>query len=189
MTHASILLQALRRGAVLSAAVSLLGAAPLSASAADSVDLGQQVPDAQAISEGLFPEDACKELEQAGFKCMGFKPAVRFSLPTATFKLGSADLPELLRLQLDRFADVLRGKRGSPRVVRIEGHADATGSDDINQALSQKRADAVKDYLIKSGADQAMLQAVGMGAKAPKVSSDPFAAENRRVEIGRQPGS
>ena len=57
------------------------------------------------------------------------------------------------------------------------------------QALSQKRAEAVKEYLVKSGADQAMLQAVGMGAKAPKVSSDPFAAENRRVEIGRQPGT
>ena len=159
---------------------------PLPLLAADAVDLGQQVPDVQAISEGLFPEDACKELQQAGYKCMGFKPAVRFSLPTANFKLGSAELPDLLRQQLDRFADVLRGKRGSKQVLRIEGHADATGTDDINLPLSQRRAEAVKDYLIKSGADQGMLQAVGMGSRAPKLSSDPFAAENRRVEIGRQ---
>ena len=195
MTDVAVRLRALGRRACVSGWVALLGAVPLAASAAgpadsaESVDLGQQVPDVKAINEGLFPEDACKELVQAGFKCMGFKPAVRFSLPAASFKTGSADLPDLLRQQLDKFAEVLRGKRGSPRVVRIEGHADATGTDDINQALSQKRAEAVKDYLIKSGADQGMLQAVGMGAKAPKVSGDPFAAENRRVEIGRQPGS
>ena len=42
--------------------------------------------------------------------------------------------------------------------------------------------------MIKSGADQSMLMAVGMGSKAPKVTSDPFAADNRRVEIGRQAG-
>jgi len=182
MRLAPTVLRALRRVALLSCAVALTPAAL----AADAVDLGQQVPDAQAINEGLFPEDACKELEAAGYKCMGFKPAVRFSLPTATFKLGSAELPELLRQQLDKFAEVLRGKRGSGRVVRIEGHADASGTDEVNQSLSQKRAEAVRDYLVKNGADQAMLQAVGLGSKAPKVASDPFAAENRRVEIGRQ---
>ncbi len=163
-----------------------LAAAPLAGWAADSVDLGEKLPEPQAINEGLFPEDACKELQQAGFKCMGFKPAVRFSLPTATFKVGSAELPDLLRAQLDRFAEVLRGKRGSGRVVRIEGHADATGTEDINLPLSQKRAEAVRDYLVKNGADAGMLKAVGMGSKALKVSTDPAAAENRRVEIGRQ---
>lgn len=165
-----------------------IAALPLLAHAADvPVDLGEKVPETQAINEGLFPEDACKELELAGYKCMGFKPAVRFSLPTATFKIGSAELPDLLRAQLDRFAEVLRGKRGTGRVVRIEGHADATGGEDINLPLSQKRAEAVKDYLVKNGADASMLQAVGMGSKALKVSKDPTAAENRRVEIGRQP--
>jgi outer membrane protein OmpA-like peptidoglycan-associated protein len=183
MRHATGVGRSLQQGAL----VALLALAPFAAQAADAVDLGQQLPDVKVINEGLFPEDACKELQQAGFKCMGFKPAVRFSLPASTFKLGSAELPDLLRQQLDKFAEVLRGKRGSDRVVRIEGHADATGTDDVNRALSQKRAEAVRDYLVKGGADQAMLQAVGLGAKAPKVSSDPFAAENRRVEIGRAP--
>ena len=150
------------------------------------VDLAGTVPAVEQVKEGLFPEEACEELRKNGFKCMGFKPAVRFSLPTATFKLGSAELPDLLRAQLDRFAEVLRGKRGTGRVVRIEGHADATGSEDVNLPLSQKRAEAVKDYLVKNGADPSMLQAVGMGSKALKVTKDPAAAENRRVEIGRQ---
>jgi outer membrane protein OmpA-like peptidoglycan-associated protein len=173
----------LRRAALVCCAAAL----PLAAMAADdAVDLGDKVPDVQTVNEGLFPEEACKELQQAGFKCMGFKPAVRFSLRTATFKLGSAELPELLRKQLDRFAEVLRGKRGLGKVVRIEGHADATGSDEVNQPLSLRRAEAVKDYLVKNGADPAMLQAVGLGSKAPKTGVDPAAAENRRVEIGRQ---
>ena len=77
--------------------------------AADAVDMGMEVPDVQKVKEGLFPEDACKELEAAGFKCMGFKPAVRFSLPTANFRIGSVDLPDLVRKQLDVFAEVLRG--------------------------------------------------------------------------------
>lgn len=182
MMAAPSLLRLVRHAAFLSCLVVL----PSAANAADAVDLGQQVPEIKAINDGLFPEDACKELEQAGYKCMGFKPAVRFSLPTATFKVGSADLPDLLRQQLDRFAEVLRGKRGTGRVVLIEGHADASGSDDVNLPLSQRRAEAVKDYLVKNGADQSMLMAKGMGSRAPKVSQDPTAAENRRVEIGRQ---
>ena len=175
--------RAWRRAALLSC----LLATPWLASAAELVDLGSQVPDTRVINEGLFPEEACNELQQAGFKCMGFKPAVRFSLQTSTFKVGSAELPDLLRKQLDKFAEVLRGKRGLAKQVRIEGHADATGSEDVNMPLSQRRAEAVKDYLVKNGADAAMLQAVGMGSKAPKPGSDPNAADNRRVEIGPQP--
>jgi OmpA-OmpF porin, OOP family len=173
---------------ILRCTAALAGALLLStgSSAAETVDMGQAVPDAQAVKEGLFPEDTCKELEAAGYKCMGFKPAVRFSLPTANFKLGSAELPDLLRKQLDVFAEVLRGKKGTGRVVRIEGHADASGTSEVNQALSQRRAEAVRGYLVQQGAEQTMLQAVGLGSSAPKNSGDPFAAENRRVEIGRQ---
>ena len=160
---------------------------PAGVLAADTVDMGQAIPEPQVVKEGLFPEDTCKELEAAGYKCMGFKPAVRFSLPTATFKLGSAELPDLLRKQLDIFAEVLRGKRGSGRVVRIEGHADASGTDELNQTLSQKRAEAVRSYLVQQGAEQSMLQAVGLGSSALKNPSDPLGAENRRVELGRLP--
>src|SRR5689334_14495094 len=76
----------------------------------DVVEVGQSVPDVKAVSEGLFPEDACEELKAAGFKCMGFKPAVRYSLPATSFKLGSAELPDTLKKQLDVFAEVLKTK-------------------------------------------------------------------------------
>lgn len=176
-----------RTGLGMGAVALVAAAAAFAGQAAETVDMGQAVPDAQAIKEGLFPEDSCKELDAAGYKCMGFKSAVRFSLPTANFKLGSAELPDLLKKQLDVFAEVLRGKKASARIVRIEGHADASGTPEVNQALSQRRAEAVRSYLVQQGAEQSMLQAIGHGSGALKNSSDPFAAENRRVEIGRAP--
>ena len=151
-----------------------------------SVDVGSQVPDAAAVKEGLFPEDACKELEANGFKCMGFKPAVRYSLPASNFKLGSAELPELLKKQLDVFADVIKGKQGTGRQVRLIGHADASGSAEGNQALSVKRAESVKAYLVSKGVAGDMLVVSGAGSSEPKNAANPMAAENRRVEIGRQ---
>lgn len=159
--------------------------APIDASNAAPLDVGNAVPDAAAVKEGLFPEDACKELEASGFKCMGFKPAIKYSLPASSFSLGSAVLPELLKRQLDVFADVLKGKRGNGRQVKIVGHADASGSQAGNLSLSQRRAESVRGYLIQKGADPDMLAAVGLGSADPKNKSNPFSSENRRVEIGR----
>lgn len=153
---------------------------------AQAVDVGSAVPDATAVKEGLFPEDACKELEASGFKCMGFKPAIRYSLPASSFKVGSAELPELLKKQLDVFAEVLRGKKGTGRQVRVVGHADASGDPALNEKLSMRRAEAVKAYLVDKGADSEMLVAVGVGSKDLKNTAQPTAAENRRVEIGRK---
>lgn len=155
------------------------------AQAADAVDMGQSVLDSKAVAEGLFPEDECEQLKAAGFKCMGFKPSMRYSLPATSFKVGSAELPDSLKKQLEVFADVLKSRRGSGKVVRIEGHADASGVAAVNLALSQKRAEAVREYLVDKGADPAMLMPVGVGANVPKNSKDPFSPENRRVEIGR----
>jgi OOP family OmpA-OmpF porin len=154
--------------------------------AQSSVDVGNAVPDVAAVKDGLFPEDACKELEASGFKCMGLKPAIRYSLPASSFKVGSAELPELLKKQLDVFAEVLRSKKGTNREVRVVGHADASGTPEVNQQLSIKRAEAVKEYLVQNGADPSMLVVVGLGSKDLANPKDPMAAENRRVEIGRQ---
>jgi outer membrane protein OmpA-like peptidoglycan-associated protein len=154
--------------------------------AADSVDVGGAIPQADAVGEGLFPEEKCEKLKAAGFQCQGFKPSVRYSLPATSFKIGSAELPDLLKKQLDVFAEVLKTRRGSGKVVRIEGHADKTGSEDFNRTLSIKRAEAVKEYLVSLGADPEMLAVAGVGSSEPKNSTDPFAPENRRVEIGRQ---
>jgi OOP family OmpA-OmpF porin len=188
------------RGSLMAAclAVCALSAAPAmaqdaaataaaAASGPSQVDVGSSVPSVAAVKEGLFPEDACKELEANGFKCMGFKPAIKYSLPASSFATGSAALPALLKRQLDVFAEVLKGKRGTGRQVKIVGHADASGSQAGNLTLSQRRAEAVRSYLVNKGADPAMLTAVGLGSAEPKNKANPYASENRRVEIGRAP--
>jgi outer membrane protein OmpA-like peptidoglycan-associated protein len=70
----------------------------------------------------------------------------------------------------------------------IEGHTDNVGGDAHNQALSEKRADAVKAYLIKAGVDQKRLTAKGLGSSKPVASNDTNLgrSENRRVEIVKQ---
>lgn len=148
-------------------------------------DLGTSVPDAAMIKEGLFPEDACEELVKSGFKCMGFKPAVTFSLPAVAFAVGSAVLPDALKRQLDVFADVLIAKRGSAQKVHVVGHADSSGSDAANTALSKRRADEVKRYLVGKGVDGNLLDAQGVGSRDLIKPDAPTSAENRRVTLGR----
>jgi outer membrane protein OmpA-like peptidoglycan-associated protein len=152
------------------------------------LDVGEKVLDAETVRNGLFPEDLCKEVEETKlFTCMGIRPALRrFALPATTFKFGSAEIPDLLRKQLGAFAEVLRGNKDARRVVRVEGHTDAVGTTEANNALSQKRADAVRAYLVSQGVNGDMVEAVGVGAQHLKVANDPKAADNRRVEISRK---
>lgn len=153
--------------------------------AAPMTDLGSKVPDANALKEGLFPEDICDELIKSGFKCMGFKPATTFSLSAVAFALGSAALPESLKQQLDVFADVLKGKTGTAKKIRIVGHADSSGEQAANLALSQRRAEEVKRYLVNKGVDASMFEVAGVGSKDLLKPETPTAAENRRVTVGR----
>ena len=66
----------------------------------------------------------------------------------------------------------------------IEGHTDRSGSRVYNDELSKRRADAVKDYLVKNmGVSADRLQTVGKGFSELAIQSQPYAAENRRVVV------
>jgi outer membrane protein OmpA-like peptidoglycan-associated protein len=70
--------------------------------------------------------------------------------------------------------------------VEIGGHTDAVGSLAYNLFLSRKRAEAVKDYLVKKGIDARRIKAVGYGKSKPLVSNDDEEDGreiNRRVEF------
>ncbi|MEM7416645.1 MAG: OmpA family protein [Gemmatimonadota bacterium] len=69
--------------------------------------------------------------------------------------------------------------------VTIEGHTDSAGDDAYNQALSERRAQAVVDYLVEAGIDASRLDSAGMGESHPVGENDTEAGrqQNRRVVI------
>ncbi len=82
------------------------------------------------------------------------------------FTFDRADIKPEGRAALDKFAADTRGTNYD--VVVVEGHTDRLGSDRYNQALSQRRADAVKSYLVSSGGfDDAKVSSVGKGESQP----------------------
>ena len=97
------------------------------------------------------------------------------------FDLDSAALSAAARGNLDQFAEALRGPRLSGQKFEIDGHADATGSDDYDLRLSQRRAEAVVAYLAAKGVALNRLRAKGFGKNRP-LGADPFGAHNRRAE-------
>jgi OOP family OmpA-OmpF porin len=70
-------------------------------------------------------------------------------------------------------------------VVEVAGHTDSKGSEEYNQGLSERRANAVKDYLNSKGVRASRLTARGYGESRPVASNDTDEgrAENRRVEL------
>ena len=91
---------------------------------------------------------------------------------------------------LEKVAQVLRSRAASP--VMIEGHTDGKGTDAYNQPLSEKRAQAVREWLVKNGgASAGKITTRGWGKSKPIVpnarpdgSDDPEGRKkNRRVEI------
>lgn len=70
-------------------------------------------------------------------------------------------------------------------VIEVDGHTDSMGSDDYNQRLSDRRADAVSAYLIDQGVPSSQISARGFGEMEPKATNDtPEGRQlNRRVEI------
>jgi outer membrane protein OmpA-like peptidoglycan-associated protein len=111
------------------------------------------------------------------------KAPARYTLAAEAFALDSAELPDELRRPLDAVASALRDG-GSP-AVRIEVHTDASGPLEARRSLTQRRADAIRHYLVDRGVDAATLHSVGMGSSVPRRGSDPYAGTNRRVEIVR----
>jgi outer membrane protein OmpA-like peptidoglycan-associated protein len=101
---------------------------------------------------------------------------ILFNTGKSTFKTGVSG-------KLDLIAEVMMTYNKA--TFSIDGHTDSTGTEAINKKVSQSRADAVRDYLIKRGVDASRVQAVGLGESKPLDSNKTRAgrAKNRRVEI------
>jgi OOP family OmpA-OmpF porin len=99
------------------------------------------------------------------------------------FATDSAAIDAKGKKALDEVAAVL--KKNPKLRVEIDGHTDATASDDHNRALSERRAEAARSYLVAAGIDKDRLEAKGFGEAKPAADNDTASgrAENRRTEI------
>jgi outer membrane protein OmpA-like peptidoglycan-associated protein len=99
------------------------------------------------------------------------------------FDVDRSELKPGAMSELQRLADALNTDPN--RKVRIEGHADSTGSEAHNLDLSKRRADAVGSALIQDGVDPSRITTQGFGASMPVATNDTQAGrqQNRRVEI------
>jgi outer membrane protein OmpA-like peptidoglycan-associated protein len=107
-----------------------------------------------------------------------------FLVDKVFFEVDRAELKVESLATLDPLAKTLLAHPEVTR-VRIEGHTDATGTDEHNLELSQARADAVRDYLVKQGVPTVRLETKGMGEGHPLQpgDSEEVYATNRRVEF------
>ena len=101
------------------------------------------------------------------------------------FEFDSADLTGRARLDLDSVAAALNGPQLAATQLTLEGHADATGDAGYNLRLSQRRAESVVAYLVRSGVAGHRLLATGHGEYRLLLDYAPTDDRQRRVEIVR----
>ena len=100
-----------------------------------------------------------------------------------TFETGKADLKPESMVEINRIAKLMQENPGIE--FEVQGHCDATGSDKVNDPLSQKRAEAIVAALVEQGIAESRLTPVGKGSHVPIAtnSTDEGRAKNRRVEF------
>lgn len=118
------------------------------------------------------------------------QPATTTSAPavslTVQFPSGSAELTPQAMQTLSNLGKALTNPSLANYRFRIEGHTDTVGTPAYNQDLSQRRADAVVDYLATNfHVDRSRVQAVGMGEDGLLIRTPPQTPEarNRRVQV------
>ena len=102
---------------------------------------------------------------------------------TINFDFDSAKLKDDSKPQLERLAQALKTERLATLRFQIEGHTDAQGTANYNEALSTRRAATVVSFLNQSGVEKERLQSVGKGFTVLLEPDDPKSAKNRRVRI------
>lgn len=115
----------------------------------------------------------------------GPKPSAASAAPTldlmVAFSYNSADLTEQAKRNLDEFAAALKLPGLATRRFALDGFTDNHGNPRYNLKLSERRAEAVRLYLVEKGVAPAILAARGYGEAKPR-AADPADPANRRVE-------
>jgi len=112
-----------------------------------------------------------------------FEPPKVYTLKNVTFETGSSVVKPSSYVSLDQLVELMKIK--STMEIEISGHTDNVGDAIKNQQLSERRANSVRDYLIKKGISAERVSAVGHGQDRPVASNETTIGrqENRRTEV------
>ena len=126
-------------------------------------------------------EKALAEINPDNIRALDIATALNMQI--INFDTASTHIPEANKSILDQAAALM--KRAPQVKLTVKGHTDAVGNAATNKTLSQKRAQAVVDYLVKQGVDPAQLQAVGYGQEQPIADNSTANGQfkNRRIEF------
>jgi outer membrane protein OmpA-like peptidoglycan-associated protein len=128
------------------------------------------------------------ELQGTGVSVTRNGDTITLNMPgNITFKTDSADLNASFYNVLNSVSLVL--KEYNKTILEVAGHTDNTGSDQYNQALSERRAQSVAQYLESHGVNAQRVMTVGAGETHPIASNDTAEGRqaNRRVELSLEP--
>ncbi|RDV13187.1 OmpA family protein [Pontibacter diazotrophicus] len=148
--------------------------------------VGAAVGGATGAVIGRRMDKQAEELEKTmeGAKVERVGEAIRVNFDSGIlFQVNSAELSPNAKRDIDKLAKTLKDYNGTN--VIIEGHTDNTGSYDLNQRLSERRAEAVASYARSLGVENGRLQAKGYSFDQPIADNTTVEGrqQNRRVEI------
>lgn len=136
----------------------------------------------QAEKDALALKNENLEKELAALKMKPTARGMELTLKDTVFEFGKADLTSGARRDLEKLSQEL--KNAPDRKILVEGHTDGIGTDEYNQALSERRAQAIKDALARD-IDSSRITARGLGKQYPVASNNTEAGrqQNRRVTV------
>jgi OOP family OmpA-OmpF porin len=104
---------------------------------------------------------------------------------TGLFDFDKAVLTNDAKAQLDKEVVARLGEFSSLKLIHVEGHTDRIGTQEYNQKLSERRADAVKAYFVSKGVDSTKIETIGMG-KTLQVKSCPDPSPKGEIKNFKQ---
>jgi outer membrane protein OmpA-like peptidoglycan-associated protein len=147
----------------------------------------QNVSSDQLIKE-LSPPAGAPTLRFRGLHLLTSQPAAEAQMPSVgldiQFKLNSSELTDQAKDQVKQLAEAIKSEQLSKYHFLVEGHTDSLGSPSYNLALSKRRAQAVREYLVvEYHVPASRLEAIGRGSTMPINAADPANPANRRVQV------
>ncbi|MGC3987115.1 MAG: OmpA family protein [Pseudorhodoferax sp.] len=143
----------------------------------------RQAEQQSAAAQAAQARVARLQQEMAALQARQTDRGMVLTLGDVLFDTGRAELKAGAFVTLDRLAQFMRDN--PERMLAIEGHTDSTGSEALNLALSQRRAESVRAALVARGVDGGRITAKGLGKAVPVAGNDTAEGRqrNRRVEI------